>query len=291
MLNVRDLRYFLAVADRLHFTRAAESLFVTQPALSKQIAGLERNLGARLFVRRHDGVRLTAAGQALVPYAREMTRLEQSAIAEVRRAAARSDRLTIGFWLTPGNALLSRAIETFSASHPDVRLRLRRADWTEYGAGVETGRADVALLWTEHDHQLRGLRSHRLAVEGVLVAVSDTHPLAGRDFVVQSDLAEETMFSIPQDAALNGVGPGGTYEAVTTIDETVEGILNHLGVGLYTPSVAAAHAHPRVVTIPLHDVAPADYQIVWRQEDEDRPEVTDLVRSLVEAWDRTTVRS
>jgi DNA-binding transcriptional LysR family regulator len=291
MINVRDLGYFLAVAEHLHFTRAAETLFVTQPALSKQIAGLERTLGAKLFIRRHDGVRLTAAGQTLMPYARDMVRLEQSAVAEIRRAAARADRLTIGFWLTPGNALLSSTIQTFSAGHPAVRLRLRRADWTEPGAGVQTGRADVALLWTAHDRPVRGLCTHRLAVEEVLVAVADTHPLAKRDFVVQADLAGETLFSLPQNSALNGVGPGGSYEAVTTIDETVEGILNGLGLGLYTPSVATAHAHPRIATIPLHDTPPADYSIVWRQEDEDHPEVTDLVRAFVEAWERTTVRA
>lgn len=292
MLHTRDLRYFVAAADHLHITRAAASLYVTQPALSKQIASLERTLDVQLFVRRPDGVILTPAGEALLPRARQMLELERETITEVHRAAANAERLTIGFWIAPENDLLARAIATFSVDHPGLRLRLRRADWTERGAGVDSGQADVGLVWTLHDTPVRRLRHHLLAVEDVVLAMRHDHPLAGRECVGPTDLANETVFGVLQHDTRtkrskdvqNGLGHNGPTEAVTTIDETLEAIANGLGVCPFTPSVATAHRHPAVVTVPFHGAEPGDFLVVWRAEDEARPEIRALVRALVSAW-------
>jgi DNA-binding transcriptional LysR family regulator len=298
MVHTRDLRYFLAVVDHLHFTRAAASLYITQPALSKQIASLERTLDVQLFTRRHEGVALTPAGQALLPHARRMVELEVQAVSEVRTAATAPQSLTIGFWVSPANDVLARTVATFSARHEGTRLRLRRAAWSEHGVGVETHQADVGLVWTGHDLPAKGLRTHRLAVEEIRLGVPDWHPLAARDWVTPHDLAEETLFVLPDDGGpvsrksrLDGFGCSlRSRDVVTTIDEVVNGIGNGLGVCVFTDSLAAAHPHPRVVTVPMRDVEPADYCIVWRREDEGRPVIQDLVQALVDAWDEVAHR-
>ncbi|MBB2943323.1 DNA-binding transcriptional LysR family regulator [Actinoplanes lutulentus] len=295
MFHTRDLRYFVAVAEHLHITRAAASLFVTQPALSKQIASLERSLGAPLFIRLHEGVALTPAGEALLPYARQIVELEEQATNDVLQAARSADKMTIGFWVSPANEVLSPAISAFCARQPSVRLRLRRADWSEPGAGVVGRRADVGLLETPHDRPVRGLRSHRVAVEDVVVAMASTHHLAQRQQLAPADLTDETVFVLPKEAKmLSGFrfAPTGAHrlanlEYVTTIDETVEGIVTGLGVCIVTPSLAAAHPHPGMVTVPLSDAEPGDYWVVWRPEDERKPEIQDLVACLIssaETW-------
>lgn len=294
MFHTRDLRYFVAVAEHLHFTRAAETLYVTQPAMSKQVASLERSLGAALFVRRSWGVSLTPAGDALLPYAREILELGAQAEKSVQQAASSVSELTIGFWLAPGNGLLSEAIGTFTEQHPGVQVQLRRADWFEIGAGVEAARADVGLIWNPRGASIHGLCSHLLAQESALVGLPANHPLADAPFVTTADLADETMFVLPSGAgalaqsarrqALAGQPASRAQHVVTTIDETMEGIANGLGICPLTPSVAAAYLRPGVVVVPMRDIEPVDYLIVWRKDAEHRPELQDLIRELARAW-------
>jgi DNA-binding transcriptional LysR family regulator len=292
MFHTRDLRYFVAVAEHLHFTRAADSLFVTQSAVSKQIAGLERSLGALLFVRRHDGVILTPAGETLLPYAREILALSEGAADAVYRTASSARELTIGFWLAPGNGVLSQAIKAFSQQRPGTRLNLRRADWGEGGAGVEAHQADVGLIWTPHGTPVHGLGSYLVAVEDSAMGLPSGHALADREFVTLEDLVDETIFVLPQgtDALsrhsrrIPGPRAAGRQHVITTIDETIESIANGLGVCPLTPSVASAYLPPAVVAVPLRGIDPLDYCIVWRKDDERRPELQDLIRALAQAW-------
>ncbi|WP_216911085.1 LysR family transcriptional regulator [Nocardia noduli] len=287
-VNSRDLRYFLAAAEELHFTRAAESLFITQPALSKQIASLERELDARLFVRRRDGVTLTAAGEALVEYARQIIELDQEARHAVRRATTSTRTVTLGFYLAPGQDLLGKIIESFSARHPEIHVELRRADWAKKGAGVEGGESDVGLIWLPQDKRMRRLRFHRLGLEAMVIALPAGHRLASRRTLNPDDLAEETVFMVPTAGTVFNlpVRDRGRdrLRVVTTIDETLVGIASGLGIIAFTDSVARWYTHPGVVFVPLEGIEPADYCVVWRAEDESRSEIRDLVRAIVNAW-------
>ena len=148
-VHVRDLRYFVAVAEELHFTRAAERLYVSQPALSKQIRALERQLGAELFRRDRQGVALTAAGAALLPYAERVLAVwaeGAAALAEVT-AAGRST-LVVGMSTSPGRGGLLPAIRSrFTATRPEANVRLRQVSWDDPTAGLADGDADVAFVW------------------------------------------------------------------------------------------------------------------------------------------------
>jgi DNA-binding transcriptional LysR family regulator len=144
----RDLRYFVAVAEDLHFTHAAERLFISQPALSKQIRMLERQLGAPLFDRGRDGVRLTPVGQALLPHARAVLAAWDRGRAEAEQAKSRQQAtLVAGMSTSPGRGGLLAAIRSrFTALHPAATVQLRQVGWDDPTAGLADGTADVAFV-------------------------------------------------------------------------------------------------------------------------------------------------
>ena len=286
MWHLRDLAYFVAVADHGGFTRAAEHLYVSQPTLSKQIAALERSVAAPLFQRGPDGARLTRAGEALLPFARNL--LATAAEAELAVSAARAE-LTIGFWLSPGNGLLPAALARFARLHPDASVALRRADWSEPWAGVEDRRADMGLLWWPEGHQVAGLGQRRLAADPVQVAMSPSHPLAKRDEVYPEDLRSEVVLHYPDDwrwtvPPAPPSGPlGRTVRMVRTIDETIECIASGLGVISLPRSVIAAHMPPPVVARPLRGVQNAELVAVWRPGEDRTPQIRSLIECVAVA--------
>ncbi|WP_247195723.1 LysR family transcriptional regulator [Streptomyces sp. GESEQ-35] len=122
-LDLRKVRYFVAVAELLHFARAAERLHIAQPVLSRQIRALEKDLDATLFVRDSHGVTLTPAGHQLLDDARYLLANAEAARSRVRRAANGPHRLVVGF---RAGIVLSRALRDFCAEHPDIGVEARR---------------------------------------------------------------------------------------------------------------------------------------------------------------------
>src|SRR6266498_3542983 len=141
-LDLRKLRYFVAVADRLHFGRAADELHIAQPALSRQIRALEQDLGASLFTRDRHGVALTDAGRQLLADAGPLL---ASAHAVRRRVsvAAHGSRLVVGF--RTGIPVIP-ATQAFEARHPDVVVDVQRIEWDDQAAMLLDGRVDVGYV-------------------------------------------------------------------------------------------------------------------------------------------------
>ena len=178
-VHLRDLRYFLAVAEDLHFTRAAERLYVSQPALSKQVRSLERQLSVELFRRDRHGVTLTAAGEALLPHARRVLAdwAEGAAAVAAARSAQRST-LVVGMSTSPGRGGLLPAIRSrFTAAHPNAALRVRQVSWEDPTAGLADGDADVAFVWLPLPDADRYAWTV-VAEEPRLIALPESHPLA-----------------------------------------------------------------------------------------------------------------
>lgn len=285
MWNLRDIGYFAAVAEHRNFTRAAEELCVSQPSLSKQVAALERALGTQLFHREHDGVRLTRAGETMLPFARRIL----DAAAEAKAAvSAVTGELTIGFWLSPGNGLLPASLSSFGKLHPDTVVALRRADWSETWAGVEARRADIGLLWWPQGCSAPFLRQALLLRDDMVVALPSDHPLAGREDLAARDLRDEIVLATPPewrraltDSRLGQLGRG--VRVVRTIDETVEYVAAGLGVAILPATAAAAHMPPTVAARPLRGAPKMELAAVWRPEDERHPQARALIRCVVRA--------
>ncbi|WP_208614623.1 LysR family transcriptional regulator [Streptomyces regalis] len=289
-VHVRDLRYFVTVAEELHFTRAAERLYVSQPALSKQVRALERQLGVELFRRDPHGVTLTGAGTALLPHARQVLDAwtEGSAAVESARAAARST-LVVGMSTSPGRGGLLPAIRSrFTSAHPEAVIRLRQVSWEDPTAGLADGEADVAFVWLPLPDAER-YEWTVVAEEPRLVALPDTHPLAVRTEVDFADLADEPFLALPATAgplrdywlALDERGgrPPRIGAEIASTEETYEALVAGLGVCLVAAGNAPLISLGGVVTRRVRGLSPSRYALAWRKEDGGRP----LVRAYAEA--------
>lgn len=270
----RDLRYFAAVAEEAHFTRAAERLFVSQPALSKQIRALERQLGADLFVRDRHGVRLTAVGAALLPHARRVLDVWEGALAAVNEAkAAQRATLVVGMSTSPGRGGLLPAVRSrFTAAHPQAELRLRQVGWQDPTAGLADGGSDVAYVWLPLPDQQR-YEVLVVAEEPRLVALPAGHRLAGRDAVDFADLLDEPFLALPP-----GAGPLRDYwlatqerggrqarvgAEVASTEETYEALVAGLGVVLVAAGNAPLITLGGVVTRPVRGLSPSRFALAW----------------------------
>ncbi|WP_443062414.1 LysR family transcriptional regulator [Streptomyces sp. NBC_00457] len=286
----RDLRYFVTVAEELHFTRAAERLYVSQPALSKQIRALERQLGVELLRRDRQGVALTAAGEALLAPARRVLAAWEEAAAAVERArAVQRATLTVGMSTSPGRGGLLPAIRSrFTAAHPETALRVRQVSWEDPTAGLADGSVDVAFVWLPlPDAERYGWTV--LAEEPRLVALPDTHPLAARTDLTFTDLLDEPFLALPRSAgvlrdhflaldARTGRPPRIGAEIAGT-EETYEALVAGLGICLVAEGNAPLITLGGVITRPVRGLPPSRYALAWRREDGELP----LVRGYAQA--------
>ncbi|MGQ5637268.1 MULTISPECIES: LysR family transcriptional regulator [unclassified Streptomyces] len=295
-VHARDLRYFVAVAEELHVTRAAEKLYVSQPALSKQIRALERQLGAELFRRGRHGVALTPAGEALLPHARTVLAAWEAGAAAVEAAkAAQRSTLVVGMSTSPGRGGLLPAVRSrFTAAHPGVTVRLRQMSWDDPTAGLADGTADVAFVWLPLPDEERYAWTV-VAEEPRLLALPDSHRLAARSEIDFADLLDEPFLALPQSAgrlrdhwlALDARAgrPPRVGAEVSGTEETYEALVAGLGVCLVAEGNAPLITLGGVTTRPVRGIDPGRYALAWRREDGDRP----LVRAYAQAC-RETVR-
>jgi DNA-binding transcriptional LysR family regulator len=277
----RDLRYFVAVAHELHFTRAAESLFVSQPALSKQIRMLERALGTPLFERDQGGVRLTEAGAALLPHAERVLAAWAAGRAAVEQVkAAKRATLVVGMSTSPGRGGMLPAIRSrFTAGQPGRQVTLRQVSWDDPTAGLADGATDVAFVWLPLPDAGR-YRWVVLAGEPRLVALPRAHRLASRDAVDFADLLDEPFLALPASAGpqreywlaidARGGRPPVIGAEIASPDETYEAVAGGQGICLLASGNAPSVTRGDVVTRPVRGLSPSELALAWR-EDDSRP--------------------
>ncbi|SDM44067.1 LysR family transcriptional regulator [Allokutzneria albata] len=282
-VHLRDLRYFVAVAEHLHFTEAAEALYVSQPALSKQIRALETQLRTPLFVRDRRGVQLTPAGCALLPAAREVLAAWSRAEDVLASAAADSEAtLVIGMSTGLGRGLLPAIRARFAETAPGVRLVLRQVGWEDVTAGLdaeERQRTDAAFVWLPLTEPER-FEWVPVAVEPRLVALPESHPLAAREEIDFVDLLGEPFLALPKDSGpardhwlaveARGGAPAVIGGEVASTEETVEALASGLGVCLVAEGNAVLVTRDGIVTRPVRGLGPSTLALAWRRGD-DRP--------------------
>jgi DNA-binding transcriptional LysR family regulator len=198
-MELRHLRYFVAVAEELHFRRAAERLHVAQPAVSEQVRKLEDELGVRLFDRTQRSVSLTVAGAAMLDDARRVLRL-----AEVARQTARNARdhatvrLRIGYLPAFVPATVHRALQSVAASMPELETRLETGPAVSLLDDVRSGALDAAVV--SLPAPLAGLRMTPLEDQHVVAAVRAGHDHAVRPHINLEQIAPDRLMVLPRDA-------------------------------------------------------------------------------------------
>jgi DNA-binding transcriptional LysR family regulator len=251
-LDLRKLRYFVAVADRLHFGRAAEELHIAQPALSRQISALEQDLGAPLFVRDRHGVALTDAGRQLREDAGPLLASASAVRRRVRVAAEGGRRLVVGF--RTGIPVIP-AERAFAARHPDVVIEVQRLDADDQTAMLLDGRVDVGYLRLPVDEA--GLRVVPLYAEPWVVALPVVHRLVGKEEVAEADLAGETVVwhGEPSTQPTRRPLPDSGLRA-RGVDEKLEHVGAGRGISFVLRSEATFHTRPDISYVPIPELAP-----------------------------------
>lgn len=274
-MDLQQLRYVVAVAEIGNFTRAAEQCFVVQSALSHQIARLEQELGARLFARTSRRVRLTKAGEAFVPAARQCLAAAERARAEVA-AATGEIRGTLAVGVIPTVAALDvpAALRVFHLRHPNVRVNLSVGGSGELVEKVIHGVFDVAFLGLPADAVVDGVHDHVLADDRHVAVVAPGHLLADRKRVDLRRLTQEVFVEFP----VGGAGRAQTDQAfaaaglhrdvafeVTDAHLMARLIRQGLGIGLL-PGTFALQL-PELATIPVTGGPTRREHLVWSRFD------------------------
>jgi DNA-binding transcriptional LysR family regulator len=289
-VHLRELRYFVAVAERLHFTRAADDLLVSQPALSKQIHALETRLRATLFARDRRTVRLTAAGAALLPGARDVLATWGRAEAAMADAVARqAAEVVVGMSTGVGRSLLPAVRVRFADAAPGARLRLRQVPWADPTGGLTATESptDAAFVWLPLSRD--EFEWLEVATEDRLVALPAGHHLAVRATVAFADLLDEPFLALPPASGAlrdfwlatdhRGGRPVVVGGEVATTEETVEALVAGRGVILLAAGNEPQLARNGVEVRPVTGLPPARMVLAWRRGDE-RP-LLRMLRSAV----------
>ena len=200
-MELRHLRYFVAVGEEENMSRAAVKLHVSQPALSKQVRDLEDEIGFSLLQRTAKSVRLTEAGRVFLDNARAVLRRADEAVKEARAVArAEPAELHVGYSPTPVAEILPKILRAFQRKMPNVHVRLH--DWSNQAIldGVRDGRLQVGLIVRPPKaSSLRALRYEELFHERVCVAVAPQHPFAQRRAIPITEVAAEPLIGLTRE--------------------------------------------------------------------------------------------
>ncbi len=262
-MEFRQLRYFVAVAEAGNISRAAKRLFLTQPALSRQIKTLEDEIGQCLLERQAHSIQLTPIGEVLLHEARELLQRAEQVLERVR-AAGGALRLRVGYAPSLAAGILSAAVESFTQTHPNARVELFDLSTAEMLAGLESGKLDAALSVRQQD-ETRGLEWTPLVRAPWQLAVNRNHPLARRSRVTPAEVASEPLLVFCQrdypeywDIVTGWLrdqrqrpGIAGEYDGIDSLMAAVE---SGLGVALVTRRTA--HRVPERVRLKALSAAP-----------------------------------
>jgi DNA-binding transcriptional LysR family regulator len=247
-LDLRKLRYFVAVAEHLHFRRAAEALHIAQPALSRQVRALERDLGVQLFDRDQRSTTLTTAGRQLLEDAAPLLAAADATRRRVQRSARGTHRLVVGF---RAGITVTEATRAFSALRPDVTVDVVRVEWDDQEELLRSGRVDIAYVRRPIDE--RGLRLVPLYAEERLAALPASHPLAGRAELSVDDLDDEVHLRYLEPVPVPGAGAGTRLRSV---EEKLEHVAAGHGIIVLPRSATEYYNRPDVVYVPVVDAEP-----------------------------------
>lgn len=293
MADIARLRSFVAVAEAGSISRAAEVLYIAQPALSLQIKSLETKLGLSLFERLPRGVKLTSEGELLLGAA---TRVLRAFDRFSDHAAALRDQrgpeLQVGSMAHGAGDLMLEILRQLRTDHPEVKLRLRQFNFEDPTVGIGRGLVDVGFVTGPVD-PIAGIEVVTLSYEPIVAAVASDHPLAARREVSIHELLAFRFVTDTLDGgawhdfwlAMSYRQPGDPVEKVTFAlhDECLDAVALNLGVSICPASTPRFYPRPGVAWISVYDIQPAPLNLLWRPDDAEP-----IVRRFVECARKAT---
>jgi DNA-binding transcriptional LysR family regulator len=289
-MELHHLHAFLAVAEELHFGRAADRLHIAQPPLSRAIQQLERELGARLFDRTTRSVQLTAAGRALVGPARDVFASCRVAEAAVRAAGVgETGMVRIGYAGPSSHTLIGRLVRAVRVDHPGIEFELRSVTYGHEGlALVMEGAMDLTI--TRWATTLPGIASRVVQEERFVVVVPTGHPLAGRGSVGMAELEGEPFVMLPPEPASTvratfmtacyeaGFAPNIVQAAPDSWD-VLAMVSAGIGITFTVDAVMQQVRADGLAVLELDDeIEPTYARLAWR-EDDDSPALREVLRA------------
>jgi DNA-binding transcriptional LysR family regulator len=276
-MELRHLRYFLAVAEELSFTRAAKRLCIAQPPLSQQIRQLEAELSVRLFQRASRPLQVTEAGALLVKRARAILEAVEETGREMRRMGVQSaGRLSVAFVGPALDSILPDMLHKFRKRSPHIDLSFHEMWARDIASALRSGQIDIGFSQPPLPEE-EGINQRRLLMEPYLAAVSADHPLAGRESLPLAQFKDEplilyTQYSHPSVTALflNACASAGFDARILQEVSHVHTALGlvALGAGItFVAESACKHSRSDVNFLPLQPPAPfAELAVAWRHE-------------------------
>jgi DNA-binding transcriptional LysR family regulator len=262
-VNLRRMRYFVALAEELHFGRAADRLHIAQPVLSRQIRALETELGATLVSRDAGRVRLTSAGRQLLDDAVPLLAAAAVLRRRVRLAARGAGRLTVGFM--PG-ITVTPMVRLLRARHPDIDVRLLRTDWFNQVDVLHDGRVDVSLV--RLPIATEGVQTLVLFEEPRVAVVPVDHRMASRDDVQMADLAGERLLqdraAVPEwSQVADDDDHSLQLPVINSVEEKLELVASGQGFAIIPLSTARFYTRSDVAVVSVGGLAPSRVALAW----------------------------
>lgn len=277
-METRELRYFVAVAEELHFGRAAERLGIAQPPLSRAISLLERRLGAVLLRRNSRSVSLTEAGVVLLHEGRAALDAVENAVQRTKRTAlagAGQPSIVLATKAGASSELLAKLLHAYAAEPGSIDVEVALCPPGEQGRLLRTGRADVAILHQPFD-ETSGLDVEALLTEGQVAVLPAGHPLTAHQDLRLSDLTDLPDLPLPRWPSADGTYPPGRGPQVQSHTQLLQ--LISLGRTLMmAPDSCRSHLHDDVVAVPVLDAPVVTTVIAWSPNSSSQP-VADLIR-------------
>jgi DNA-binding transcriptional LysR family regulator len=297
--DLRQLRYFIAVAEELHFSRAAKRLHLDQATLSRHVRRLEDKLGVKLLDRTTRSVTLTEVGEAFLAKARDVTTAAASAVNAARAAAdGRTGLLRVGMMVQVAEPLRSAAFNLFEERYPDVELTPMSYPFVDPTCGLESGETDVALVWLPIEHPQ--IETERLFEEPRYFIIASNHRLARRRTIRREEVDDERFFTWPEswglsatamawgdffqlEPKLDGTRRGSGAEAHDE-DEWFDSLVRGRAISTAPASAKTYYSRPGLKFIRAQGIDPAVVAVAWRQN-ENNSLVTNFLEIVREVRD------
>ena len=291
-MELRHLRYFVAVAEELHFRRAAERIHVAQPAISEQIRKLEQELGVQLFDRSQRGVTLTDSGTAMLEEARRVLRQADVAVCVARSARDRSvRRLRVGYIADSLPAAVPRALRRLSQAVADLEVELEAGDAHRLVEDLRLARFDAVI--TSLPAPVAGLRVTPLGEQHPIAAIPAGHPQAISSSIVVEWSARERLIVLPREVnppfygamvsmcAAKGLSP--TFVHADSVEQALLSVSAGAGIALLPESAADRSVGQGIRFLPVRGSEPAFASAVLTDARAESPVTQAFLRAVTQA--------